>query len=75
MMFSFLSGSMASASQRYFSFELGKNDRCQLKRIFSLSMMIYILLVGLVVLLAETIGFWFVDTKLIIPTGRKSAAI
>jgi O-antigen/teichoic acid export membrane protein len=74
-MFGFLSGSMATASQRYFSFELGREDYEQLKRVFSLSLMIYILLIILIVLLAETIGLWFVNTKLVIPIERKNAAI
>jgi O-antigen/teichoic acid export membrane protein len=75
MMFSFLSNSMASASQRYFAFELGRGNYSQLKCLFSLSLIIYILLTALVVLLAETIGFWFVNTKLVIPLDRKNAAI
>jgi O-antigen/teichoic acid export membrane protein len=36
-MFGFLSGSMATASQRYFSFEIGRGDFEQLGRVFSLS--------------------------------------
>jgi Na+-driven multidrug efflux pump len=44
-MFSFLSGSVAFASQRYFSFEIGRGDYEQLEKTFSLSLMIYILIV------------------------------
>ena len=36
-MFSFLSNTMASASQRFFAFDLGRNDIPQLKRTFSLT--------------------------------------
>jgi O-antigen/teichoic acid export membrane protein len=74
-MFSFLSSSMAYASQRYFSFEIGRGDLEQLKKIFSLSFTIYVLIGLLVILLAETVGLWFVDNKLIIPSGRKFAAL
>ena len=74
-MFSFLSGSMATASQRYFSFELGRGDLEQLKRVFSLSLLIYVLIGVLVLLLAETIGLWFVNNKLIIPLERKTATL
>jgi O-antigen/teichoic acid export membrane protein len=73
MMFSFLSNSMASASQRYFSFELGRGDSKQLKRTFSLSFLIYALIALIVLLLAETIGLWFVNHKLIIPLERMGA--
>ena len=74
-MFSFLSGSMATASQRYFSFELGRGDLEQLKKVFNLSLLIYALIGVLVLLLAETIGLWFVNNKLIIPLERKTAAL
>lgn len=73
-MFSFLSGAMATASQRYFSFDLGKNDTEHLKITFSITFQIYVLLAFLVVLLAETLGVWFVNHKLVIPPERMSAA-
>lgn len=73
-MFSFLSGAMATASQRYFSFDLGKNDYEQLKKTFSVTLCIYLLLILLVVVLAETVGLWFVYNKLVIPPERLHAA-
>lgn len=73
-LFSFLSGAMATASQRYFSFDLGRKDHEQLKKTFSVTLTIYILLIFLVILLAETIGLWFVYTKLVIPADRLVAA-
>jgi len=74
-MFSFFSSSMATASQRYFSFELGRGDFEQLKKVFSLSLLIYMLIGVLVIFLAETIGLWFVNNKLVIPLERKGAAL
>jgi O-antigen/teichoic acid export membrane protein len=73
-MFGFLNNSMATASQRYFAFELGRGDLKQLKRLFSLSLLIYALIVLIVLVLAETIGLWFVNTKLIIPRERMETA-
>ena len=73
-MFSFLSGAMATASQRYFSFDLGKGDTENLKKTFSVTLTIYALLALLIVLLAETVGLWFVYNKLVIPSERLSAA-
>ena len=43
-MFSFLSGAMATASQRYFSFDLGKGDAEHLKTTFSVTFQIYVLI-------------------------------
>jgi O-antigen/teichoic acid export membrane protein len=74
-MFGFLSGSMATASQRYFSFELGRGgDYKQLRKIFSLIFTVYILIGILILLLAETVGLWFVNNKLVIPDDRIDAA-
>lgn len=73
-MFSFLSSAMATASQRYFSFDLGKNDQQQLKKTFGVTLSIYLLLILIVVVLAETIGLWFIHTKLVVPPDRVIAA-
>ena len=73
-MLGFLSGTMATASQRYFSFDLGKGDTEHLKTTFSVTFQIYVLLAIVIVLLAETVGLWFVNHKLVIPTERMTAA-
>jgi O-antigen/teichoic acid export membrane protein len=73
-MLGILKNAMATASQRYFSFELGRNNFEQLQKIFSLTLIIYVLIGLLVLLLAETVGLWFVYNKLVIPDDRRMAA-
>lgn len=73
-MFNFLGHSMASASQRYFSYDLGKGNNEHLKITFSVTFQIYLLLAIIIVLVAETLGLWFVNNKLVIPDGRMIAA-
>jgi O-antigen/teichoic acid export membrane protein len=73
-MFSFLSGTMTSASQRFFAFELGRNDKLQLKRVFSLSVTIHILIGLIIFFCAETLGVWFLNNKMTIPIERLVAA-
>ena len=73
-MFSFLSGAMATASQRYFAFEMGRGNEEGLQKIFSVTMTIYMLLALIIMLLAETVGLWFVNTRLVIPAQRMTAA-
>jgi O-antigen/teichoic acid export membrane protein len=73
-MFGFLSGAMATASQRYFSFDLGQGNTEHLKTTFSVTFQIYLLLALVIVLLAETAGLWFVNSKLVIPAERMTAA-
>jgi O-antigen/teichoic acid export membrane protein len=74
LMFSFFSNTMASASQRFFAFELGRNDIPQLKKTFSLTITIYAIIAASVLLLAETLGLWFLNTQMVIPAERMNAA-
>jgi O-antigen/teichoic acid export membrane protein len=69
-MFSFLSATMASASQRFFAFEIGRRDLTKLKQIFNLSFIIYIIISIVILLFAETIGLWFLNNKMVIPAER-----
>lgn len=73
-MLSFLNSAMAVATQRFLSFELGRKDFIQLKKIFATSVNIHILIALVVLVLAETIGLWFLNTKLTIPADRMTAA-
>ncbi|TLV04022.1 lipopolysaccharide biosynthesis protein [Dyadobacter luticola] len=73
-MFSFLSNTMSSASQRFFAFEIGQGNRDQLKRTFSTTMTIYLLIALVILLFAETVGLWFLNNKLAIPADRMEAA-
>ena len=75
VMFGFLSGAMATASQRFLSFELGRGDTEMLKKTFSVTMCIYLFLILIIIALAETVGLWFVKRKLVIPVGRMPAAM
>jgi O-antigen/teichoic acid export membrane protein len=72
--FSFLSGTMASATQRFFSFALGQNDFEKLKRTFTVNWIIYGGLAVLALLLLETVGLWFVNEALQVPPERFEAA-
>lgn len=72
--FSFLSGTMASATQRFFSFALGQDDEGRLKRTFSVNIIVYIAIAVLAMLLLETLGLWFVNDALQVPAARFDAA-
>lgn len=67
---SFLSSSMASATQRYFSFALGKHDDKLLAKTYNTNVLIYTAIAFIAVLALETAGLWFVNCRLKIPAGR-----
>lgn len=73
-MLSFLNSSMSSATQRFLSFELGRKEIEQFKKVFCMSMNIHAIIAVTIFILAETIGLWFLNTKLVIPAERMSAA-
>lgn len=70
----FLNASMSSSTQRYLTYELGTGNKQRLQKVFSASLNIHIGIVVLMVIIAETIGLWFVNTHLVIPEGRLYAA-
>jgi O-antigen/teichoic acid export membrane protein len=74
LMFSFLNASMSSATQRFLSFELGKKDYDQFKKVFCMSVNIHLIIAFTILVLAETLGLWFLNTKLVIPIERIEAA-
>lgn len=74
-MLAFLNTSMASSTQRFLTVELGKKDLYNLKLVFSQSLSIHFLIAFFIILLAETVGLWFVNGQLNIPLDRHYAAI
>ena len=74
-MFGFLNSSMTASTQRFLIFELGRNNQKGVKRIFSLSLQTHAIISLILVLIAETIGLWFLYNKLIIPQDRFEAAL
>lgn len=73
-MFSFLNSTMAGATSRFLTFELGKGNKERLKATFSSALIVHIGIALIVFVLAETIGMWFLCNKLVIPEGRMVAA-
>ncbi len=74
VLFSFLNSTMAVATQRFLTFEIGRGDDEQLKRVFNASFVIHIVIGIIVVVVAETIGLWFLNDQLNIPEDRMAAA-
>lgn len=71
----FLNTSMSGATSRFFIFALGKKEERLLKETFSTAVEIHLIIALIVLLLAETVGLWLVNNKLVIPEERHIAAI
>lgn len=74
VLFSFLNSTMAVATQRFLTFEIGRGDDVQLNRVFNASFAIHVIVGIIVVIVAETIGLWFLNNQLNIPEERMTTA-
>ncbi len=73
-MFSVISSSLSAAISRFITYEMGKGNIDKLNTVFSSAMSIQIALSLIILILAETIGLWFLNTQLNIPDERMVAA-
>lgn len=74
VMMNVLNSAMSVSTQRYLTFEIGKSDFEQFRKTFSMCMNIFLCLSGLILVLGETVGLWFINTYLVIPPDRIYAA-
>jgi len=70
----FLPGSLAQATQRFFSFALGTQNEDRLKKTFFVNLALYASVAFVAFFVLETAGVWFVNTQLEVPDGRFEAA-
>ena len=73
-MFTFINTSLAGATSRFLTFDLGLNDMEKLKKTFSAALTVHIVLAFVIFVLCETVGVWILETKLVIPENRMFAA-
>jgi O-antigen/teichoic acid export membrane protein len=74
ILFSFLNGALSYATERFLTIQLGKENFDKMRQVFSMSMNTLFLLVLIFLLFSETLGLWFINSKLNIPTDRLWAA-
>lgn len=73
-MFSLISSSISSSISRFITYEIGTGNIEQLKKIFSTSITILIIISILICVIAEILGLWFLNNKLEIASDRMLAA-
>jgi O-antigen/teichoic acid export membrane protein len=72
---SFINSALSTGSSRFLTYELGTGNLEKLKRTFSTTLTIHIAIALFVVIVAETLGVWFLYNKLVIPAERMDAAV
>lgn len=73
-MFSMISASLSASVSRFLTFELGTGNMEKLRRVFSASLLIHVVLAVIVLICAESVGVWFLNTHMNIPADRMYAA-
>ena len=73
-MLGFLNSNMLATYQRYFNVEMGRGNDGNVKSMFCSAIASQLILAAIVVILAECVGLWFVEHKLVIPPTRMNAA-
>lgn len=74
-MFSLISGSISSSISRFLTFELGRRDIEKLTKVFNTSIFVLMGLALVVVMATETFGVWYLNNKMVIPDGSRTAAM
>lgn len=70
----FINGSMSVATQRYLTYELGRENGGNFNQVFNIALKVHVIIAAVVLIAAETVGLWFVNTHLNIPVERMGAA-
>lgn len=69
-----LTTSLASGTQRFITFELGRGDIQKLNRVYCTSINIHVMLSIILILLGEIFGSWFIFNKMTLPPERVMTA-
>ncbi len=69
-LFAFLNTSMANGIQRFYNYEISKYGNEGAIKVYNVAIRIQLLISIVIVLLAETIGLWYVNTEMVIPSGQ-----
>ena len=73
-MLGFLNASMAGATSRFITYDMGKGEAITLNQTFNAAFQSHLFIAVIVVLFSETIGLWFINYQLDIPQERFFAA-
>lgn len=68
--FTVLTTSMSNGTQRFFNIKKGEGDIAGMKKLLGISVNLYVLIAGILLLLAETVGIYLLLNVMNLPQGR-----
>ena len=72
MAFSFINNAMAGATSRYITYEIGKSDKQRTRDTFTMAFYEHLIIALIILILAETVGLWFINNKLVSSAGKQA---
>jgi len=74
VLITFLNNSLMLATQRYLSYAIGESNQQKLQDVFNTSLIIHLVIAGIILLLGETVGLWFLNKKMVFSEGKLGLA-
>lgn len=74
LMFNMINTALVNANTRFINYEMGRGDTERLSVVFSTAVTVHIGIALIITLFAETIGLWYLNNIMVIPTERQIAA-
>lgn len=73
-LFAFVNNTLVGSIQRFLNFEIGKNNPEGVTNVFSNGFHVQVVFSGIIILLGETIGLWYLNNFINVPESRMYAA-
>lgn len=72
---SFLNSALSTGTSRFITYGLGEGNKEKISKVFTTTLTCHVVLSVIIIIIAETLGYWFLHHKLIIPPERMTAAV
>ena len=73
-LFSFFNATLTSSLQRFYNYEGGRFGEQGFVRVYSIGIWVHLILAGIIFLLLETFGIWYLNNVIVLPEGRLETA-
>ncbi len=65
--FTFINNALGTATKRFVTAEIGKGEHTKIRHVFNICIQSHVIIAAIILVAAETVGLWFVNTQLNIP--------
>ena len=73
-MFTIATSTLTVATQRFITVEIGRGSDEDIRKTFSTALSLHLVIAGLLIIVCEIAGLWYINNKMILPETRVEAA-